>query len=150
MPELVSFGLITVGGAVGIASFFLTWAGNSGIGIGTMQLPNQVPSTWGWSMPAQIPLFLLTLAVLVAVALSDRLQQQLPRQKEAIGRTFGFLLPMLLAGIYLGVSLMYMTLPWGYGTGVIIFMLAGVAILAGALVAYLFPPTGSKAADVEG
>lgn len=144
VQELVAFGLVAAGAVVGFASLFLPWAGPSGIGIGTVALaasPPQ-PNQWAWGMPAAIPLFLLTALVLGAAAGSDRAQLRLPTLATVIARTTDMVLPMLLGGIYLGVGLLYMTLPpqFGYGTGVLVLTAGGCLLVAGSVVALFFPP----------
>jgi hypothetical protein len=146
--ELVAFGFVAAGGVVGFASLFLPWAGSSGIGIGTVasgaSLPQ--PNQWAWGMPAAIPLLLLTGLILGAAAGSDRAQQRLPSLAFVIGRVTDVILPMLLGGVYLGVGLLYVTLPpqFGFGTGIPVLMVAACLLLSGSIVALFFPP-GSDA-----
>jgi hypothetical protein len=142
--ELVAFGLVAAGGVVGFASLFLPWAGSSGIGIGTVASAGSLPqsSQWAWGMPAAVPLLLLTGLILGAAAGSDRAQQRLPKLAFVIGRVTDVILPMLLGGLYLGVGLLYVTLPpqFGFGTGILVLIGAAFLLLAGSIVALFFPP----------
>jgi hypothetical protein len=98
-------------------------------------------------MPAAIPLLLLTGLVLGAAAGSDRAQQRRPSLAFVIGRVTDVILPMLLGGLYLGVGLLYVTLPpqFGFGTGILVLIVAAFLLLAGSIVS-LFFPTGDDAA----
>jgi hypothetical protein len=150
VQQLVAFGLVASGGVLGIASFFLPWAGSTGIGIGTVAMagsPSEV-NQWAWGMPAAIPLFLLTGIVLAASAGSDRAQQRLPDLASVIGRVTDLILPMLLGGLYFGVSLLYVTLPpsYGFGTGIFVLSVAACLLVAGSMVALFFPPGDGSAA----
>lgn len=147
--ELVAFGLVAAGGVVGIASFFLPWAGTTGIGIGTVATGDSLPSPnqWAWGMPAAIPIFLLTAMVVGAAVGSDRAQQRLPVLASIIARTTDLILPMLLAGLYFGVGLLYVTLPYGYGTGIFLLMVGGCLLLAGSFVALFLTPSGKSSAN---
>ncbi|MGA3057442.1 MAG: hypothetical protein ABSE70_05310 [Candidatus Limnocylindrales bacterium] len=140
--ELVAFGLVAAGGVVGFASFFLPWAGSTGIGIGTVAMAGSPPqpNQWAWGMPAAVPLFLLTGLILGAAAGSDRAQQRLPELAPAIGRVTDVMLPMLLGGLYFGVGLLYWTLPYGFGTGIFVLIVGACLLLAGSIVALFFPP----------
>ena len=149
-PELVAFGFVAAGGVVGFASLFLPWAGSSGIGIGTVASGGSLPQSnqWAWGMPAAIPLLLLTGLILGAAAGSDRAQQRLPSLAFVIGRVTDVVLPMLLGGLYLGVGLLYVTLPpqFGFGTGILVLIVAAFLLLAGAIVSLFFPPGNDAAA----
>ncbi|MGZ6265680.1 MAG: hypothetical protein ACXWN4_02080 [Candidatus Limnocylindrales bacterium] len=146
--ELVAFGLVAAGGVVGIASLFLPWAGSTGIGIGTVASAGAPPQSnqWAWGMPAAIPLLVLTGLLLGAAAGSDRAQQQLPTLASAIARVTDVILPMILAGLYFGVGLLYVTLPpqFGFGTGIVVLIGAGCLLLAGSIVALFLPPQGNQ------
>jgi hypothetical protein len=144
VPELVAFGLVAAGAVVGFASLFLPWAGPSGIGIGTVALSSSPPqpNQWAWGMPAAIPLFLLTALVLGAAAGSDRAQLRVPALALVIARATDLILPMLLGGLYLGVGLLYVTLPpqFGFGTGVLVLMVGGCLLVAGSIVTLFAAP----------
>jgi hypothetical protein len=142
VQELVAFGLVAAGGVVGFASFFLPWAGSTGIGIGTVAMAGSSPqpNQWAWGMPAAIPLFLLTGLILGAAAGSDRAQQRLPELAPAIARVTDVMLPMLLSGLYFGVGVLYVTLPYGFGTGIFVLIAGACLLLAGSIVALFLPP----------
>jgi hypothetical protein len=137
VQELVAFGLSVAGAALGIASFFLPWTGVSGVGIGTTQAgpTNQ----WAFAMPAGIPLLLVTALILGGMAGSDRAQVELPKFAPVIARVTDTVLPMILAGLYLGVVLLYATLPWGYGMGIVVLLVAAILLVAGSIVCIFFP-----------
>jgi len=42
--------------------------------------------------------------------------------------------------VYLGVFLLYLTLPDGFGMGVLTMLLGGALLIAGAIVTLFFPP----------
>ena len=137
--ELVPFGLCVAGAALGIASFFLPWTGVSGIGVGTTQAG--ATNQWAFAMPAGIPLLVLTALILAGIAGSDRAQLELPKLASAIGRVTYSILPMLLGGLYLGVVLLYVTLPssFGYGMGIVVLLVAALLLVAGSVASIFFP-----------
>ena len=137
VQELVAFGLSVAGAALGIASFFLPWTGVSGVGIGTTQAG--ATNQWAFAMPAGIPLLLLTALILGGIAGSDRAQLELPKFAPVIARVTDTILPMILAGLYLGVVLLYPTLPWGYGMGIVVLLVAAGLLVAGSIVCIFFP-----------
>jgi len=140
--ELVAFGLVVAGAGSGIASLFLPWAGSVGIGIGSTGSPP--PNDWGWDMPAAIPLFLLSALVLGTASGSDRAQVRLPNFATLIARVTDLVLPMILGGLYLGVFLLYLTLPWGCGGGVFGILLGSGLLIAGGVVTLFFPPDAAS------
>jgi hypothetical protein len=142
VQELAAIGLVAAGGVVGFASFFLPWAGSTGIGIGTVAMAGSPPEAnqWAWGMPAAMPLFLLTGLILGAAAGSDRAQQRLPELAPIIARVTDVMLPMLLSGLYFGVGLLYLTLPYGFGTGIFVLIAGACLLLAGSIVALFLPP----------
>ena len=129
--------LVVAGAALGIASFFLPWTGASGIGVGTTQAgpTNQ----WAFDMPAGVPLLLFTALILGGIAGSDRAQLKLPTLASVIARVTDTILPMMLGGLYLGVALLYTTLPWGYGMGIVVLLVAAALLVAGSVVCIFFP-----------
>jgi hypothetical protein len=141
VQELVAFGLSVAGAALGIASFFLPWTGATGIGVGTTSLANGTVATnqWAFAMPAGIPLLLVTALILGGMAGSDRAQVELPKFAPVIARVTDTVLPMILAGLYLGVVLLYATLPWGYGIGLVVLLVAAGLLVAGSVVSTFFP-----------
>lgn len=146
MPELVAFGLVAAGAFIGIASLFLPWSGVTGIGIGTMSIAGSPPppNQWGWAMPASLLLFVLSVPVLLAAGASDRAQERFPRFVSIIARLTDLVLPMILGGLYLGVILMYLTVPADYGPGLYVGQYAlalGAGLLIAGAVVTVFLPT---------
>jgi hypothetical protein len=141
VPELVSFGMVVGGAAVGIASLFLPWANAGGLGIGNYSLSTQQPvaNAWGWDMPAALPLFLISVLVLGAVAGSDVSQARLPNLARVIHLVTDFVLPTLLGGLYLGVFLLYGTLPNGFGIGLIGILLGACSLIVGSAITLFYP-----------
>ena len=137
--ELVAFGLVAAGTVVGIASLILPWAASNGIGIGTTG-SSPPPNGSGWLMPASMPLFLLSGLVLGAASGSDRAKERLPNLAAIIGRVTDSIMPMVLGGLYVGVFLLYLTLPWGCGMGAFALLFGGVLLLAGATVTLFSSP----------
>jgi hypothetical protein len=146
ISELIAFGLVAAGAFIGIASLFLPWSGVTGIGIGTMSIAGSPPSPnqWGWAMPASLLLFVLSALVLAAAAASDRGQERFPRLASTIGRVTDLVLPMILGGLYLGVVLMYLTVPADYGPGLYVgqyaLTLGAGLLIAGSVVTAFLPP----------
>ncbi|HEX7491994.1 MAG TPA: hypothetical protein VF337_09865 [Candidatus Limnocylindrales bacterium] len=142
IPELIAFGLAVAGAALGIASLFLPWANGQGIGIGNYSTHTPPPDQWGWGMPSAVPLFLLSLLVLGAVSGSDVSQARLPHLASPIRQVTDLILPLVLGGLYLGVFLLYFTLPGShaYGVGTVILFLAGCSLIGGGVTALFFPP----------
>jgi hypothetical protein len=141
IPELVSFGMVVGGAAVGIASLFLPWANAAGLGIGNYEASGQTatPNASGWEMAAALPLFLISVLVLGAVAGSDVSQTRLPNLASVIRLVTDFVLPMLLGGLYLGVFLLYGTLPNGFGIGLIGVLLGSCSLIVGAAITLFYP-----------
>jgi hypothetical protein len=153
IPELVAFGLVAAGAFIGIAGLFLPWSGVTGIGIGTMSVAGSPPppNQWGWAMPASLLLFVLSALVLAAAAASDRGQERFPRLALIIGRVTDLVLPMILGGLYLGVVLMYLTVPADYGPGLYVgqyaLTLGAGLLIAGSVVTAFLPPRTDDRAD---
>jgi hypothetical protein len=153
VQELVTFALVAAGVSIGIASLFLPWAGVTGIGIGTEMVAGSPPppNQWGWGMPAGLPLFLLSLLVLVGAAGSDRIQARFPNLALVVSRVTDLILPIILGGLYLGVVLMYMTVPASYGPGLYLgqfaLLLGAGLLIAGAVVTVFFPPEKDQKSD---
>jgi hypothetical protein len=140
VAELVAFGLVAGGSVIGIAGLFLPWANSVGIGIGNYSNANLQANQWGLGMPASIFLFLLSGLVLGAASGSDRAKERLPALGPVIGQVTDLIMPMILGGVYLGVFLLYLTLPSGFGMGVLTMLLGGGLLIAGAVVTLFFPP----------
>jgi hypothetical protein len=138
--ELVAFGLVAAGAVVGLAGLLLPWATADGIGIGNVQNAQPQANQWGLSMPAGILLFLLSGLVLGAASGSDRAKERLPNLAAIIGQVTDLIMPMVLGGLYLGVFLLYLTYPWGFGLGVLSMLLGGGLLIAGAIVTLFCPP----------
>ena len=136
--ELIAFGLVAAGAALGIGSLFLPWANE--LGTSVMMTETTAPHQWGWGMPAGISIFLLSTLVLGAVSGSDRAQAKLPRLSLEIGRVTSTVMPLILGGLDLGVFLLYWGFPWGFGGGLFVLLLGAVSLIAGAIVALFFPP----------
>ena len=109
--------------------------------MGTTSLANGTVATnqWAFAMPAGIPLLLFTVLTLGCIAGSDRAQLELPKFARVIARVTDTILPMILAGLYLGVVLLYATLPWGYGIGLVVLLVAAGLLVAGSVVSTFFP-----------
>jgi len=137
--ELVAFGLSVAGAALGIASLFLPWTGVSGIGVGTTQAGGT--NQWAFAMPAGIPVLVVTALILAGIVGSEKAQLELPKLALVIARVTATILPMILGGLYLGVVLMYVTLPssFGYGMGIVILLIASLLLVAGSVVSIFFP-----------
>jgi hypothetical protein len=139
VAELAAFGLVAGGAVIGIAGLFLPWANSDGFGIGNSYLKLQA-NQWGLGMPSSIFLLLLSGLVLGAASGSDRAKERLPALGPVIGQVTDLIMPMILGGVYLGVFLLYLTLPDGFGMGVLTMLLGGALLIAGAVVTLFFPP----------
>ena len=132
--------LTGLGGALALISFFLPWAPDNGIAIGaTGNQPR--PGAWAFDTPAGWPLFFITLLLLVSVAAGDRAQQLMPGLASTIRRLTWIVAPMALGSGLLGVALLYLTLPWGYGGGLVTLTVGAGLLIAGSIVALFFPST---------
>jgi hypothetical protein len=144
---------VAAGAVLGIASLFLPWANEQGIGIGNYLVSGWkgTPDQWGWSMPSAVPLFLISLLMLGAASGSDISQARLPNLAAQIRQVTDIVLPMILGGLYLGVFLLYLTLPGphAYGVGTVVLFLAG-CLLIGSGVTSLFFPSRPGDADTGG
>ena len=139
--ELAATGLTALGGAFALVSFFLPWTSLSGMGIGTMSTLSSParPSAWAFDTAAGWPIVLLTVLALASVLASDRLEELMPALAATIRRLNEVVVPMILGGIYLGVGLLYFTLPWGCGSGIVLLTLGALLLIAGSIVGLFFP-----------
>jgi hypothetical protein len=147
VPELIAFGLEAAGAVLGIASLFLPWANEQGIGIGNYSIGAPPPDQLGWGMPSAVPLFLISLLILGAASGSDISQAKLPDLAAQIRQVTDIVLPMILGGLYLGVFLLYFTLPGphAYGVGTVVLLLAGCLLIASGVTSLFFPPKAGEA-----
>lgn len=141
--EMVPFYMVAAGAALGVASLFLPWAAENGIGVGTTGATPPA-NQWGLTMPAALPLILLSALVLGAVSGSDRAQERLPHLSASIAQVTDMILPMILGGLYLGVFLLYATLPWGFGIGIFVVLVGAVLLITGAIVTLVLPPKTAR------
>jgi hypothetical protein len=142
--ELAATCLAAVGGTLALVSFFMPWAAGNGIAIGTVDVDPR-PGAWAFDTPAGWPLVLLFVVLAAAIVASYKLDVLLPGLASPIKRLTSVVAPMLLGGIMLGVSLMYLTLPWGCGDGPVLFGVGGGILVASSIVA-LFAPAGTRPA----
>ncbi len=115
--ELAATGLTALGGALALVSFALPWAGDNGLGVGTVDIHPR-PDAWAFDTAAGWPLFLMAAVMLAVILASDKLEELMPGLAPTIRRLTESALPMLLGGILLGVGLLYLLLPWGCGGGI--------------------------------
>lgn len=136
--ELAATGLTALGGALALVSFALPWAGDNGLGVGTVDSHPRA-GAWAFDTAAGWPLFLIAVVLLAAILASDRLEELMPALAPTIRRLTESAVPMLLGGILLGVGLLYLTLPWGCGGGITLLTLGASLLIAGSIVGLFFP-----------
>jgi hypothetical protein len=146
--ELAALALTGLGGALALVSYCLPWANDVGLAIGTMGTTGSPPQpgAWAFDTPAGWPLFLVTALLLACVAAGDRAQALMPGLAATIRPLTGIVAPLALGSGSVAVALMYLTLPWGCGSGPVVLGLAGCLLIAGSLVA-LLRPSPQPAAD---
>jgi hypothetical protein len=140
-PELITKGLVIGGGVSGLLSLFLPWSGHTGNAVGTTI--TSPPNGWAFYTPAGIFMMLISLlmiglavAPIVVPLLGYPQADEFLRQFARIIVSVAYLvLPMIVGGLFLGVALLYWTLPWGYGTGIFILVLGAGLLIAGAIAA---------------
>ena len=142
--ELATEALTALGGAIVLISFFLPWAAANGLGIGTVDV-NPRPGAWAFDTAGGWPLFFVVLFILSIVLVSDRLEELMPPLASTIRRLTEVALPMVLGGILLGVSVMYQSLPWGCGAGILPLMFGAALLIAGSIVGLFFPAADRSA-----
>ena len=136
--ELTATGLTALGGALALVSFALPWAGDNGLGVGTVDIHPR-SGAWAFDTAAGWPLFVIAAVLLAAILASDKLEELLPALAPIIRRLTETAAPMLLGGILLGVGVVYQTLPWGCGGGIALLALGAVLLIAGSIVGLFFP-----------
>jgi len=147
VPELIVKGLVITGGVVGLLSLFLAWAGHTGNGVGTTVA--SPPNGWSFNTPAGIYMLIISVLLVgsaVAPAVVPFLgypeaDRFIRRFKRIIVTVTDLIVPLVVGGLYLGVALLYWSLPWGYGTGIFILVLGAILLIAGATTALYFGPT---------
>lgn len=137
--ETVAAFLTAGGGAVAVLSFFMPWAGGVGIGE-TSATPDNATF---WELPAAGPVFLVTVVALALIAASDAFEKLLPEFAWTIRRATEVVLPILLGGLYFGIAIMYITMPWGYGSGIAVLLLGAILLTASAVVGLFYPAPGT-------
>lgn len=141
--ELAATGLTALGGAFALVSFALPWAGDNGLGVGTVDIHPR-PGAWAFDTAAGWPLFLIAAVLLAAILASDKLEELMPALAPTIRRLTESAVPMLLGGILLGVGLLYLTLPWGCGGGITLLTLGAILLIAGSIVGLFFPAAARR------
>jgi hypothetical protein len=136
--ELAATGLTALGGAFALVSFALPWAAENGLGVGTIDL-NPRAGAWAFDTPAGWPLFLISALLLASLLASDKLEELMPGLAPTIRRLTETTVPMLLGGFLLGVSFLYLTLPWGCGDGLVLLAAGALLLIAGSIVGLFFP-----------
>ncbi len=139
MRDIATFGFVVAGTALGFASFFLPWTSEGGLVIGVHQ-NNGADDRWGWAAPATPLLLVLALLVVFAPIAMERLALRFPRVSRALVPLIEVVIPMTFAGIAVGISVLYLTWPYGFGAGPMLYLAGGVLVFAGAFIALLFPP----------
>jgi hypothetical protein len=135
--ELAATVLTALGGTLALVSFFLPWAGANGLAIGTIDVSPR-PGAWAFDTPGGWPLFFLFGVLAASIVASYKLEELMPGLAPTIRRLTEVTVPMLLGGILLGVGLMYLTLPWGCGSGPALLALGGAVLIAGSTVGLFF------------
>jgi hypothetical protein len=136
--ELAATGLTALGGAFALVSFALPWAPDNGLAVGTVDLQPR-PGAWAFDTVAGWPIVLITVLLLAAVLASDKLEEMMPGLAPTIRRLTEAAVPMLLGGFLLGISLLYLTLPWGSGGGIVLLAIGACLLIAGSIVGLFFP-----------
>ena len=139
--ELAALALTGLGGALALVSYCLPWANNGGLAIGTMGTTGSPPQpgAWAFDTAAGWPLFIVTALLLACVAAGDQAQALMPGLAATIRTLTAIVAPLALGSGAVAVALMYLTLPWGCGSGPLVLGLAGCLLIAGSLVALLRP-----------
>ena len=139
--ELAALILTGLGGAVALVSFILPWANDAGLAIGSMGTTGSPPQpgAWAFDTPAGWPLFLVTLLLLACALGGERLRGLMPALAPVIRRLTEIVAPLALGSGLLGVTLLYLTLPWGCGSGPMVLAVGACLLIAASMVALFFP-----------
>jgi hypothetical protein len=135
--ELAAMGLVAMGAAFAVVGFFMPWASPNGWSLAVSGDPR--PNAWAFDVSGGWTLFLISVALMALVLASDKLESFVPRFAPVIKRLTEVVAPLLLAGIYLGVFLLYRSAPWPTGSGPDLLAIAACLLVAGAIVG-LFNP----------
>ncbi|MGZ6340182.1 MAG: hypothetical protein ACXWNG_07435 [Candidatus Limnocylindrales bacterium] len=119
-PDDMPGWLVLAGSVAAAVSFLLPWASSDGQVIGGPMVRGYFDG-WGLATVTDLVLFILALLVLVLAVV--------PRRVPAAVR--GGILPLLLAGAFLGTGWLYLGLPYGYGPGILILVAGGILLLVG-------------------
>lgn len=119
-PDDMPGWLVLAGSVAAAVSFLLPWASSGGQVIGGPIVLGYFDG-WGLATVTDLVLFILALLVLVLAVV--------PRRVPAAVR--GGILPLLLAGAFLGTGWLYLGLPYGYGPGIPILVAGGILLLVG-------------------
>jgi hypothetical protein len=136
--ELVATGLTALGGAIALVAFALPWTADNGLGVGTVDIHPR-PGAWAFDTAAGWPLFFIAAILLASILASGTLEELMPALAPTIRRLTEVVVPMLLGGILLGVGMLYLMLPWGYGGGIGPLMLGAALLITGSIVGLFFP-----------
>jgi hypothetical protein len=110
---------VAVGSLVGAVAFVLPWSANGVLGGGVDQT---FTGRWGLANPANLLLMVAAIALLFVTLIPNRIPVSIR----------GVVLPILLAGSFLGILWTYLTGPYGLGLGVDAIGIAAVVMVIGA------------------
>jgi hypothetical protein len=113
---------VAAGSLVGAVAFLLPWSANGVLGGGVEQT---FTGRWGLANPANLLLMLAAIALLFVTLIPNRIPVSIR----------GVVLPILLAGWFLGIFWTYLTGPYGLGLGVDGIGVAAVVMVIGAALA---------------
>ncbi len=113
---------VAIGSLVGAVAFLLPWSANGVLGGGVDQT---FTGRWGLANPANLLLMLAAVALLFLTLIPNRIPVSIR----------GVVLPILLAGWFLGILWTYATGPYGLGLGVDAIGVAAVVMVIGAALA---------------
>lgn len=129
---------VAIGSLVGAVAFLLPWSANGVLGGGVDQT---FTGRWGLANPANLLLMLAAMALLFVTLIPNRIPVSIR----------GVVLPILLAGWFLGIVWTYATGPYGLGLGVDAIGVAAVVMVIGAALAAARaddPPKPARPKDV--